>query len=133
MRPKKKIDDKKLKLKLKEFAKDSKIDLSSFTKTVKEIVIKEIDQSLLFDYFDRNGDGYISFGELQKCMKDLQIQTSLQDVERMIKSADQNKDGNKKCIFSLPFFFLIKIYLGKVEKKEFQNMCEIFKDNLPKK
>ena len=105
MRPKKKIDDKKLKLKLKEFAKDSKIDLSSFTKTVKEIVIKEIDQSLLFDYFDRNGDGYISFGELQKCMKDLQIQTSLQDVERMIKSADQNKDGNKKCIFSLPFFF----------------------------
>ena len=46
-----------------------------------------------FDLFDINGNGYISKDELIQAMKKMGEQLSDEEIGKMIKSADINKDG----------------------------------------
>lgn len=46
-----------------------------------------------FRVFDRNGDGFISIGELRHVMKSLDQRLSKEEVDDMMREADTNGDG----------------------------------------
>lgn len=46
-----------------------------------------------FRAFDKNGDGRISFEELELAMKELGEEMSLEELQEMMKDGDSDKDG----------------------------------------
>ena len=73
---------------------DGEIDFDEFLSMMKEMSgdsEKELLQA--FQVFDKNKDGFISVDELRQVMATLGETQSQEEIEEMIKEADQDGDG----------------------------------------
>ena len=73
---------------------DGEIDFDEFLSMMKEMSgdsEKELLQA--FQVFDKNKDGFISADELRQVMATLGETLSQEEIEEMIKEADQDGDG----------------------------------------
>ena len=74
-------------------------------------LVTSVDQEMqtLFNMIDKNNDGFITEKEIKTMLKDLGEKVRKKDIRKMIKEADQNKDG--KISFNgtilLPFSHII--------------------------
>lgn len=59
------------------------------------VLVQNIDQEMtnLFAYIDKNNDGFISEKELKEMLKGMGEKVKKKDIKKMMKLADQNKDG----------------------------------------
>jgi len=58
-------------------------------------LVTSVDQEMqtLFNMIDKNNDGYITEKEIKSMLKGLGEKVRKKDIRKMIKEADQNKDG----------------------------------------
>lgn len=58
-------------------------------------LVQNVDEEMerLFSMIDTNNDGFITEKELKTMMKNLGEKVRKKDIRKMIKEADQNKDG----------------------------------------
>lgn len=47
----------------------------------------------VFRKFDKDGDGYVSYDDFQKCLKSIKVQASPDEVQAVLKHIDRNDNG----------------------------------------
>jgi len=59
------------------------------------VLVQNVDQEMtnLFNYIDKNNDGFISEKELKEMLKGMGEKVKKKDIKKMMKMADENKDG----------------------------------------
>lgn len=72
---------------------DKVLQFEEFIEMVKHVKIVDSEALEQFNYFDKNGDGYIEYSELKKGLKSLNQRLSKSHIKKMIKEADVDKDG----------------------------------------
>ncbi|XP_063725495.1 uncharacterized protein LOC134853428 [Symsagittifera roscoffensis] len=80
----------------------------------------------VFKLFDRNNQGYISFGDLKKCLQMLSINLPDDKIQNMMREASSGQDGR---VYYDDFRYMYFCYPDKIEKRDF---IEMAKRNLTK-
>lgn len=60
-----------------------------------------------FKVFDRDNNGFISAAELRHVMTSIGEKLTDDEVDEMIREADQDGDGRIDCMWTWPFFFFV--------------------------
>lgn len=47
----------------------------------------------MFRKFDKDGDGYVSYDDFQKCLKSIKVQATPEEVQAVLKHIDRNDNG----------------------------------------
>ena len=47
----------------------------------------------MFRKFDKDGDGYVSYDDFEKCLKSIKVQASPDEVKAVLKHIDRNDNG----------------------------------------
>ena len=73
--------------------KNKVLEFDEFLQMIRYVRIIDNEAMEQFQFFDKNGDGYIQYSELKKSLKDLNERLSKSEVKLMMKEADVDKDG----------------------------------------
>ncbi len=98
------------------------IEEEVFKNLAMELKKKDLDIEAAFRYFEKSGDGILSFGELTSGLKALHIELSRADRQKLIEILDADKNG---VIDLLDFEKRLSKYMGKINVP----LAEVFKDS----